>query len=331
MTQADHRPRVLSGIQPTGNLHIGNYLGSLQNWVEDQTRYANFFCIVDLHALTVPHDPNQLREQVRELAGLYFACGIDPQHSTVFVQSHVSAHAELSWILTTQTPLGWLNRMTQFKDKSEKQETVLAGLQNYPVLMAADILLYDAAVVPVGDDQRQHIELTRDLAERFNHLYGETFVVPEPRIRTVAARIMGLDDPTAKMSKSNPNKHHAIPLLGDLKHIRKAIMRAVTDSGSEIVFDEARAGVYNLLSIYQKLTNKSRADIEAHFAGQGYGTLKREVADVVEATLTPIQERYREFTNDPGELERLLQRGAEQAAEVANATLLRAYTAIGLR
>ncbi len=328
---SERRPRVLSGIQPSGNLHIGNYLGSLQNWVLEQDRYDNFFCIVDLHAITVPQDPAELRQHVRELAGLYLACGLDPQRSTIFVQSHVSAHAELGWVLNCQTPLGWLNRMTQFKDKSAKQETVLAGLLNYPTLMAADILLYDAEFVPVGDDQRQHIELTRDLAERFNYLYGETFVIPEPMIRTVAARVMGLDDPTSKMSKSNTAAGHAIPLLGDLKKTRKAIMRAVTDSGTEIAFDESRPGVYNLLSIYQKLTDKPREEIEAHFAGQGYGTLKRELADAVEATLEPIQARYREFTNDPAELDRLLAQGAERAAAVANATRDRAYTAVGLR
>lgn len=325
------RPRVLSGIQPTGNLHIGNYLGSLQNWVADQSKYDNFFCIVDLHALTVPHRPDELRQHVRELAGLYLACGINSDESTVFVQSHVSAHAELGWVLTTQTPMGWLNRMTQFKDKSVKQETILTGLLNYPVLMAADILLYDAAFVPVGDDQRQHIELTRDVAERFNHLYGETFVIPEPLIREVGARVMGLDDPSAKMSKSNTASGHAIPLLGDLKATRKAIMRAVTDSGTEVTFDVSRPGIYNLLGIYQKLTNESRETIEQRFVGQGYGALKKAVAEVVEASLEPIQARYREFTNDPAQLDAILARGAERAREVANATLERAYKAIGLR
>jgi len=325
------RPRVLSGIQPTGTLHIGNYLGALHNWVLDQDQYDNFFCIVDLHALTVPQDPAQLRAKVRELAALYLACGITLDKSTVFVQSHVSAHAELGWVLNCQTPLGWLNRMTQFKDKSAKQETVLAGLMNYPTLMAADILLYDAEYVPVGDDQKQHIELTRDLAERFNHLFGQTFVIPKPLIRQVAARIMGLDDPTGKMSKSTTALGHAIPLLGDPKAIRKAIMRAVTDSGSEISFDRERPGVYNLLNIYQKLAGGTQAEIEAHFAGQGYGTLKREVADVVLATLEPIQARYRELTADAGELDAILARGAERAREVAGATLERAYQRVGLR
>ena len=325
------RPRVLSGIQPTGNLHIGNYLGSLHNWVQDQEKYDNFFCIVDMHAITVQQDPAELRTHVRQLAALYLACGISLDHASIFIQSHVSAHAELGWVLNCQTPLGWLQRMTQFKDKSAKQETIGAGLLNYPTLMAADILLYDAEYVPVGDDQKQHIELTRDVAERFNHLYGETFVIPKPLIREVAARIMGLDDPTSKMSKSNTAIGHAIPLLGDPKAIRKAIMRAVTDSGSEIVFDQDRPGLSNLLTIYQKLAGGSREEIEAHFAGQGYGTLKREVADVVIATLEPIQARYRELTADAGELDAILARGAERAREVANATLQRAYQRVGLR
>ena len=326
-----NKPRVLSGVQPTGNLHIGNYLGAIQNWVEEQTKFDNFFCIVDLHAITLPQDPQELRQHVRELAALFFACGLDPELSTVFIQSHVPAHAELGWVLNCQTPIGWLNRMTQFKDKSAKQETVLAGLLNYPTLMAADILLYDANFVPVGEDQKQHIELTRDVAERFNYQYGKTFVIPEPLIRKVAARVMGLDDPTAKMSKSNKAVGHAIPLLGDPKAIRKAIMRAVTDSGSEIKFDETRAGVFNLLGIYQKLTNKSREDIEAEFEGQGYGKLKGAVADVVLTTLEPIQNRHRELMSDPAELDAILKRGADKAASVANATLLRAYQHLGIR
>jgi tryptophanyl-tRNA synthetase len=325
------RPRVFSGIKPSGNLHIGNYLGSLQNWVQDQEKFDNFFCIVDMHAITVPQDPAELRAHVRELAALYLACGISLDHATIFIQSHVSAHAEMGWLLNCQTPVGWLQRMTQYKDKSAKQETISAGLLNYPTLMAADILLYDAEYVPVGDDQKQHIELTRDVAERFNHLYGETFVIPKPLIREVAARIMGLDDPTAKMSKSDNAAGHAIPLLGDLKTIRKAIMRAVTDSGSEVVFDEERRGLFNLLTIYQKLAGGTREEIEAHFAGQGYGTLKREVADVVVATLEPIQARYRELTADAGELDAILARGAERAREVAVATLQRAYERVGLR
>ncbi|HEY1012499.1 MAG TPA: tryptophan--tRNA ligase [Herpetosiphonaceae bacterium] len=325
------RPRVLSGIQPSGNLHLGNYLGSIFNWVRDQERFDNFFCIVDLHAITVQQDPAELRKNVRDLAALYLACGISLDHATVFVQSHVSAHAELGWVLMCQTPLGWLNRMTQFKDKSQKQETVQAGLLSYPVLMAADILLYDTKAVPVGDDQRQHIELTRDVALRFNHLYGETFVVPEALIRESGARIMGLDDPTVKMSKSNTNAGHAIPLLGDPKAIRKAIMRATTDSGTEIKFDQTRPGVHNLLGIYEVLSGKSRPEIEAHFEGQGYGKLKGEVADLVLGTLEPIQARYRELTADPAELDAILARGATRAREVADATLDRAYRQLGLR
>lgn len=315
----DRKPRVFSGIQPSGNLHIGNYLGAIQQWVAGQGQKTNFICIVDLHAITVPQEPAALRQQTRELAALLLACGIDPQQTTLFVQSHVRAHAECSWVFSCVTPLGWLERMTQYKTKAQKQESVMTGLLTYPVLMAADILLYDADEVPVGEDQKQHIELTRDLAQRFNHLYGETFVIPKPVIRESGARIMGLNDPSVKMSKSDNTRGHAIRIVDDPDEIRWAIKRAVTDSYNEIRFsdDPERAGVNNLLQIYELLTGKSRPEIEAHFAGKGYGALKKELAEVVVESLRPIRERYYQLMNDPAELDRILAIGAEQARAVA--------------
>lgn len=331
---ATTKKRVLSGIQPSGNLTIGNYLGALSQWVQEQYRYDSYFCVVDMHAITVPQDPAVLRQKTREVAALYIACGIDPDVATIFVQSHVPAHAELAWILNCFTPIGWLNRMTQFKDKAAKQqaESVSTGLFDYPVLMAADILLYQAHVVPVGDDQRQHLELTRDIAQRFNSMFGETFVIPEPMIRASGARIMGLDEPTNKMSKSETDsQHHAVYLLDPLKPARKKIMRAKTDSFGEIKFsdDPERAGVNNLLQIYTALTTSSRAETEAHFEGQGYGALKGEVADLVIEMLTPIQARYQELTADPAYLDGVLARGAERANEFAEKTLVTVKDQIG--
>lgn len=313
------KPRVFSGIQPSGNLHIGNYLGAIQQWVAGQGQKTNFICIVDLHAITVPQDPADLRRQTRELAALLLACGIDPLQTTLFVQSHVRAHAECSWVFSCITPLGWLERMTQYKTKAQKQESVMTGLLTYPVLMAADILLYDADEVPVGEDQKQHIELTRDLAQRFNYLFGETFVIPKPVIRESGARIMGLNDPTVKMSKSETTRGHAIRIVDDPDEIRWAIKRAVTDSYNEIRFsdDPDRAGVNNLLQIYELLTGRSRPEIEAHFTGKGYGALKRELTEVVIESLRPIRERYYQLMNDPAELDRILAIGAEQARAVA--------------
>ena len=321
------RKRVLSGVQPSGNLTIGNYVGALKQWAREQHNYESFFCVVDLHAITVPYDAAQLREKTREVAALYLACGIDPEVSTVFVQSHVSAHSELAWLLNCVTPLGWLYRMTQFKDKSAKQqaESVGTGLLDYPVLMAADILLYQADAVPVGDDQRQHLELTRDLAQRFNHMFGDTFAVPEALIPPSGARIKGLDDPISKMSKSIvDSEYHAVYLLDPPDRVKKKIMRAVTDSGREIAFssDPVNAGVNNLLEIYQAFTGEARDSIEVHFASaRGYGDLKKEVVEVVNAGLVPIQQRYHELTSEAGYVDRLLARGAERAAMVANRTL----------
>ena len=313
---------VFSGIQPTGNIHLGNYLGAVRNWVREQAEKVNYFCIVDLHSLTVPQDPDNLRFQTRSLAALYLACGIDPGVSTIFIQSHVTAHAEGCWLLNCITPLGWLQRMTQFKDKSVRQESVLTGLLDYPVLMAGDIIFYDADEVPVGEDQKQHVELARDIAQRFNALYEvDFFVVPQPVIPKVGARVMGLDDPTAKMSKSLSDKRgHAVRLLDEPDEIMYAFKRAVTDSGREICFsgDPEKAGVNNLLGIYQAITGKDNAAVEADFANaRGYGDLKVGVAEVVIETLRPIQARYRELMDDAAELDRLLAYGAEQARAVS--------------
>ncbi len=313
---------VFSGIQPTGNIHLGNYLGAVRNWVREQAEKVNYFCIVDLHSLTVPQDPDNLRFQTRSLAALYLACGIDPQVSTIFIQSHVAAHTEGCWLLNCVTPLGWLQRMTQFKDKSAKQESVLTGLLDYPVLMAGDIIFYDADEVPVGEDQKQHVELARDIAQRFNALYDrDFFVVPQPVIPKVGARVMGLDDPTTKMSKSLSDKRgHAIRLLDEPDEVMYAFKRAVTDSGREIRFsdDPEKAGVKNLLGIYQAITGQDNAAVEADFANaRGYGDLKVRVAEVVIETLRPIQARYKELMDDTAELDRLLAYGAEQARAVS--------------
>ena len=313
--------RVFSGIQPSGEVQLGNYLGAIKGWVERQEEKVNFFCLVDLHAITVYQDPEELRNQTRSLAAVLFAAGLHPDKSTVFVQSQVAAHAESCWVLNCVTPMGWLERMTQFKDKSSRQESVSAGLFDYPVLMAGDILLYDSHEVPVGDDQRQHVELARDIAIRFNRIYGDTFVVPEPMIPEIGARVMGMNDPTVKMSKSFAHiRGHAVRMLDDPKEIDRTIKRAVTDSGSEIAFsdDPEKAGVNNLLGIYKVITDKSQGDVLADFAdARGYGDLKSRVAEVVINALEPIQQRYYEFMGDPAELDRMLARGAESAAAVA--------------
>lgn len=327
--------RVFSGIQPTGNIHLGNYLGAVKNWVAAQDKKVNYFCIVDLHSLTVPQEPQELRFQTRSLAAMLLAAGIDPQKSTLFIQSHVTAHAEACWLLNCITPVGWLQRMTQFKDKSARQESVLTGLLDYPVLMAGDILLYDAHEVPVGDDQKQHVELARDIAQRFNSLYGEDFfVVPEPKIPEVGARVMGLDDPTVKMSKSYAHiRGHAVRLLDEPAEIMRSFKRAVTDSGREIIFsdDPEKAGVNNLLGIYKAVTGKPEAAVLADFAhARGYGDLKKGVAEVVIDMLAPLRERYDQLMQDPAELDSLLAVGAEQAAVVAMPKLARMKEVMGL-
>jgi tryptophanyl-tRNA synthetase len=332
MNEATNKKRVFSGIQPTGNLHIGNYLGAIKNWVAEQHKYENVFCIVDLHALTVPQDPKELYEKTREVALLYLACGIDLVYCAVFAQSHIAAHSELAWLLNCITPLGWLERMTQYKDKSVKQESVGTGLLDYPVLMAADIVLYDTHYVPVGEDQKQHVELTRDIAQRFNSLFGETFVVPEVLIPQAGARVKGLDDPTAKMSKSSDKQGHALRLLDPPDVLRRSIMRATTDSGSRIAFDpENQPGVYNLLNIYQALTNKSEAEILAEFEGQGYGVLKKRVADAVIAALEPIQARYYDMAKDPAYIEQILKESADRVRPIAEHRLYVTQQNMGLR
>ncbi|MCU0512657.1 MAG: tryptophan--tRNA ligase [Anaerolineae bacterium] len=328
------KKRVLSGIQPSGSLTIGNYLGALKQWVARQDRYDCFFCVVDMHAITVPQNADDLRHKTREVAAIYLAAGLNPDKAAIFVQSHVAAHAELAWILTCMTPIGWLQRMTQFKDKSAKQQqdSIGTGLLNYPSLMAADILLYQAHEVPVGDDQRQHLELTRDLAQRFNHLYGETFVLPEAMIPEAGARIMGLDNPTAKMSKSDESEYHAVYLLDTPDVIRKKVMKSVTDSGRDIRFSDEpeKAGVNNLLTIYQAFSGQSREAVEAHFASaRGYGDLKKGVAELIIEHLRPLQETHHRLMHEPGYLDRILADGAARAHAVADATLARVKTSIG--
>jgi tryptophanyl-tRNA synthetase len=326
------RERVFSGIQPSGDLHLGNLVGALKNWVRMQDERLCFYSIVDYHAITVHQDSQALHRATREVAMVLIAAGIDPEKATLFVQSHVQEHAELCWILNCITPVGWLERMTQYKDKSAKQESVSTGLLDYPVLQAADILMYQSHYVPVGEDQVQHVELTRDIARRFNHLYGETFVIPEVEIPPVGARIMGLDDPLAKMSKSTADEKpgHALRLLDPPDVLRKTIMSAVTDSGREIRFDPLKPGISNLLTIYQVCTDQTSEEIEAHFDEMGYADLKREVADAVVAYLAPIQERYQELADSPEEIEAILRQGAEKAKPYAQQTLASVKERLGL-
>jgi tryptophanyl-tRNA synthetase len=324
------KARVLSGVQPTGNLHIGNYLGALKNWVQIQYDYESIFCIVDLHAITLYQKPDELRTKIRELAAIFLAAGIDPKHSSIVVQSSVPAHSELSWMLTCVTPLGWLYRMTQFKAKSEAQETVSDGLLQYPVLMAADILLYQAAIVPVGNDQAQHVELTRDIAQRFNSLYGETFVMPATHLPMVGARVMGLDEPEKKMSKSSTAAGHAIGLLDEPAQIRKKLMRATTDSNPAVDFATMGPGVANLLSIFQAFSGWSNDQMTAHFSSMRYGDLKKQVAEMVVSHLEPMQARYREIVSEPGYLDRILRDGAERVSPIANDTVELVKSRMGL-
>lgn len=352
------KKRVLSGIQPSGDLHLGNYLGAIKGWVQRQHEKENYFCIVDLHAITVPQDPTTLRERTRAVAALYIASGLDPDQCPIFVQSHVTAHSEACWLLSCVTPLGWLERMTQYKAKvvheqkgigspvspregedrtliaTRPDERISTGLLAYPVLMACDILLYSADEVPVGDDQKQHVELTRDIAQRFNHRFGETFVVPEAVIPEVGARVMGFDNPRNKMSKSYEHiRGHLVKMIDPPKEIERTIKRAVTDSGNEIVFsdDPEKAGVNNLLGIYQVITSKTAAEVEADFAdARGYGDLKSAVAETVIQELAPIRRRYQEIMDDPAELDRILAYGAERARESADAKLREMKDRIGL-
>ena len=326
------KPRVFSGIQPSGGLHLGNYLGALRNWVRDQDKYDNIFCIVDLHTITVPQDPAALRENTLSLAAIYLASGIKTEQA-MFVQSHIPAHPELAWILECFIPMGWLERMTQFKEKSGSERgRSSAGLFAYPALMAADILLYDTRYVPVGEDQRQHIELTRDVAQRLNQRFGEVFVLPEAMIQAAGARIMGLDDPEKKMSKSlaGDNPGHAIFLLDPPDVIRKKIARAQTDAQPAVRFP-AGAGVRNLLEIYRTITDKDWPAVEQEFAAKPYSVVKGAVADAVIEALTPIQERYREIRADDAGLMRQLRGTADRLRPIANTTLQRVQHAVGLR
>ena len=321
--------KVFSGVQPTGDIHIGNYLGAMRQFVALQDDYECFFCAVDLHALTVPQDPKVLKEKTIELAALYLAIGLDPKKVTIFIQSHVPAHAELAWLLQCITYFGELSRMTQFKDKSKGKESVSVGLFTYPDLMAADILLYNTHYVPVGEDQKQHLELTRDIAQRFNNRFGETFVVPEPMILKLGARIMSLTDPTKKMSKSDSDPNNRINLLDEPSSIKKKIMKAVTDSESEIRLDwDNKPGVSNLLTIYSLFTGMEIEEVINKFNGQGYGTLKKELAEVVIDKLTVIQKNYKDLSRDY--VLKVLKEGAERAQAVAEKTLKEVKEKVGL-
>ena len=330
-THLQRKPRAFSGIQPSGNLHLGNYLGAIRNWVNQQDQYENIFSIVDLHALSLPTTREGMQANIRNLANALLASGIDPDKSIVFVQSDVREHAELSWMLSSVTNMGELRRMTQYKDKSgDHEESVSAALFMYPVLMVADIILYDAAKVPVGDDQKQHLELTRDIAYRFNQRYGDTFRIPEPDIKTAGARIMSLDDPTKKMSKSNPNTGSWIALTDEPNVIRKKIRRAVTDSGSEIVASPDKPAVTNLMTIYAILTDDTLEGVAEKFVGKGYGPFKQELGELLVETLEPIQNRIREFEESPGIVDKVLADGADTARRIASAKMELVHERMGL-
>ncbi|MDI3317364.1 MAG: tryptophan--tRNA ligase [Bacillota bacterium] len=325
--------RSFSGVQPSGNIHIGNYLGAFRQFVQLQDSYEGIYCVVDLHALTVPQDPVELRAQIREVAAFYLAVGLDPSRSTLFVQSDVPAHTELGWILNCFTTFGELNRMTQFKDKSRKtgQESVSAGLFAYPVLMAADILLYQADVVPVGEDQKQHVELTRDLAQRINRRFGPLFRVPEPLIPPQGARVMSLDDPETKMSKSSETPASYISFTDSPDVVRKKIARAVTDSGREVAYDpERKPAISNLLTIFSGVTGRPVKDLEEEYRDAGYARFKADLAEAVVAGMAPIQRRLAEMEAEPGYLEQVLRQGAERAAAIAETTVRRVKEAVGV-
>ncbi len=331
---ANDRPRVLSGIQPTsGSFHLGNYLGAVRQWVALQETHDAFYMVVDLHALTLPQDPKALRDNTRLAAAQLLASGLDPERCTVFVQSHVPEHTQLSWLMECMTGFGEASRMTQFKDKSAKQgsDRTSVGLFTYPVLQVADILLYQANQVPVGEDQRQHIELTRNIAERFNGRYGNTFTVPEPYILRETAKIYDLQDPSAKMSKSASSPKGVVDLLDEPKASAKKIKGAVTDTGSEIVFDpENKPGISNLLTIHATLTNTGIPELEQKYAGKGYGALKTDLAEIVSEWAAPFRDRTRDFLDDPETLDSILAKGAEKARAVAAETLAQAYDRVGL-
>ena len=322
--------RVFSGVQPTGNIHLGNYLGALKQFVELQEDHECIYCIVDMHAITVPQDPKELRKHILDVAALYLAVGVDPKKSIVFVQSDVPGHAELSWVLTCNSYTGELSRMTQFKDKSKNKESAPTGLFSYPVLMAADILLYDTDIVPVGNDQKQHIELCRDIAIRINNKYKKTFVVPDGRFLKEGARIMALDDPTKKMSKSAENIHSRISLLDEPSKIKKSIMKATTDSDGIVKFDtENKPGISNLLNIYSVLSGMTIPELETKYEGKGYGDFKKDLVEVVVAALAPIKERYEQIRHSD-ELIEVLKDGASRADVIAKQTMKRVKENFGL-
>ncbi|MFT2649106.1 tryptophan--tRNA ligase [Helicobacter pylori] len=323
------KKRVFSGIQPTGQIHLGNYLGAIKHWVEAQDEYENLFCVVNSHAITLPIDPTFLKSQSYELVKLLLACGINPNQSGLFIQSEIDEHPALAWLLNCQVSMGEMQRMTQFKDKSLKNpKSVNVGLFNYPILMASDILLYQSDLVPVGEDQKQHLELTRNIAEKFNRDFGNCFKVPEPLIAKVGARVMGLDDPKVKMSKSHQGANHAIFLLDEPDIIARKIKKAATDSTGVIAFDEKREGVFNLLNIYMLLSNERPENIEERFKNKGYGDFKKELAEVVIQALKPIQERYKEISDD--EVKAVLNGGAKKARPLAQATYQKAKELMGL-
>nr|WP_205426427.1 tryptophan--tRNA ligase [Helicobacter suis] len=324
------RKRVFSGIQPTGGMHLGNYLGAIKHWVSMQDSYEAIFCIVNSHAITLPQDPKNLYKQTLEMASMLLACGIDPDKSTLFIQSQIEEHGALTWLLDCIASMGELSRMTQFKDKSAKEENIGVGLFNYPVLMAADILLYQTDAVPVGADQKQHLELARNLAIKFNRDFGPCFKVPEPLIATQGARVMGLDDPSVKMSKSNKGTFHALFLLDSEQSIIKKIKKATTDSVGTLVFDQSRPGIYNLLNIYSLLSAKSQSEIEIEFEGKGYGDFKKALTEVVIDTLRPIQQNYERLQKDSAYVLDILKKGKENIAPLAKQTYQRAKQLMGL-
>lgn len=332
MEQTEQKKRIFSGVQPSGNLTIGNYLGAIKNWIPMQDEFECLYCVVDLHTLTVRQKPADLRQRSLNLLALYMACGLDPQKSILFMQSHVSAHAELAWVLNCYTYMGELNRMTQFKDKSLKHgDNINAGLLTYPVLMAADILLYQADLVPIGQDQKQHLEITRDIAERFNGIYGDTFTIPEAYIPKIGAKIMSLQEPEKKMSKSDENENAYVFILDSEDAILRKFKRAVTDSEREIRYDEVnKPGVSNLISIYSAVTNKNFGDIEKEFEGRTYGDLKEVVGQSVTEVLKPIQNKYNEFSSNKDYLNSILKENSEKAAYMARKTLSKVYKKIGL-
>lgn len=325
------KKRIFSGVQPSGNITIGNYLGALKNWVLLQDEYDCLYCIVDLHAITVRQDPKELRKRSLSLYALYIACGLDPEKNIMFIQSHVSAHAELAWLLNCYTYMGELGRMTQFKEKSSRhRDNINAGLFTYPVLMAADILLYQTDLVPVGEDQKQHLEITRDIAQRFNGIYGDVFTVPQVYIPKVGARVMSLQEPTKKMSKSDSNENAFVSVLDPPDVIMRKFRRAVTDSGAEVKYDEInKPGISNLMNIYASITGKTHEEIEQDFAGKGYGDFKKAVGEAVVESLKPIQKRHNELMNNKDILNEMMRTGAERASNLAYKTIAKAYRKVG--